>query len=132
MATTADRSASGPYPHTDPQLDLPVLPPQAYWAMDAFAEFETLRPGRLAAARRGNVIATSGHDARRPSAAHAAATDDELVWVPVPSGLAPIELASIVPAPLVVAPLAPLEDLALAEIPIEPIVIAPLIEEERP
>ena len=31
---------------TPREVDRPVLPPQAYWAMDPFEEFRTLRPGR--------------------------------------------------------------------------------------
>ena len=55
-----------------------------------------------------------------------------MAWIPVPSGLPAIELESLAPAPLVVAPLAPPEDIALAAIPLEPIDIAPLANEVTP
>ncbi len=105
-------------------IDRPVLPPQAYWGMDPFAEFETLRPGAFEGTRRPTRL-------RVPASAREADTP-AWTWLPVPAGLPPIELADISPVPIEVAPLAPLEDIALAEIPFEPIVIAPLIEEEKP
>jgi hypothetical protein len=53
-------------------------------------------------------------------------------WVPVPSGLPPIELESIAPAPIEIAPLAALEPITVEAIPLAPIVIAPVDEQERP
>lgn len=115
-------------------VDRPVLPPQAYWGMDAFEEWETLLPGR------GSRVSGTGH--RGPGTGNSAttgrttgarrATVPQLAWVPIPSGLPPIELESIAPAPLVVPPLASLEDISLAEIPLAPIAIDPIASEERP
>jgi len=117
-------------PHQTPRwgapedIDRPVLPPQAYWGMDPFAEFATLRPGAFEGKRRPTRprAPASGREADAPVTA----------WVPVPTGLPPIELAAIAPVSIEVAPFAPLEDIVLAEIPLLPIVIAPLIEEEKP
>jgi hypothetical protein len=109
-------------------IDRPVLPPQAYWGMDAFVEFETLRPETGTQEHRN--AGTQGRDSGRQGRRGAAG--DELAWVPVTSGLPPIELESIEPVPLSVAPVPPLEVIALAEIPLAPIVVGPLTEEERP
>lgn len=108
-----------------PDLNLPVLPPQAYWAMDAFDEFASLRPGasdlddRQAAPRR--QARGAGGDRLAGS----------LRPLP-PAGLAPIELEDISPAPVVMPPLASLEDIAFADLPLTPIVMTPITEEERP
>lgn len=99
-----------------PDLNLPVLPPEAYWAMDAFAEFESLRPG--AALQNTRVERGS----RRPAPN----------WAPQASTLPPIELTDIAPAPVVVAPLAELADIAFAEIPLAPIAMDPIAEQENP
>jgi hypothetical protein len=128
------QSENRPSLSSGPQLDLPVLPPQAYWAMDPFVEFEALRPGWRDSGRR-NAIVGAGRDESADASltARDSPADDELAWVPMPSGLAPIEIASIMPAPLVVAPITPLEDIALAEMALAPIVLTPLAdEEERP
>ena len=109
----------------------PVLPPQAYWGMDPFGEFATLRPGTRVTAQ---GVAPVGHVrdsvVARSITARRAVADDELTWEPLPSDLPPIELSSIVPAPLVAPVAVPLEDLTLAEIPLAPIVIAPLDDQE--
>ena len=98
----------------------PVLPPQAYWGMDPFQEFATLRPGTP-------IIA---HGSMRGALRARLLVDDELTSAPTPTGLPPIEVASIVPAPLVAAAAEPLEDITPAEIPLAPIVIAPLDDQE--
>lgn len=141
----ASAHASGlPAWGTPEEVVRPVLPPQAYWGMDPFHEFATLRPGtrvtadavlvtgaaprqEIAAAQR-NGQATLG-DALR---ARQAVADDELTWGPAASGLPAIDVAAIVPAPLVAAPVAPTEYIALADIPLAPIVITPLAEQENP
>jgi hypothetical protein len=122
----------------------PVLPPQAYWGMDPFREFATLRPGTRVTAdavprpepstRPGGSPAgrLGASAAERALSARQTVADDELTWVPVPSGLPPIELVSITPARLVAPAAAPLEDITPAEIPLAPIVIAPLDDQERP
>jgi hypothetical protein len=124
------------------EVDLPVLPPQAYWGMDAFAEFATLRPGaRVTASGSARGAHASDSIVRLSAVALAEAgrsltaqqtTDDELAWAPVPSGLPVIELESIAPAPLVAAPVSPIEEIAFADIPLAPIVVAPLDDQERP
>ena len=134
-------------------VDRPVLPPQAYWAMDAFQEFRTLRPdagtgtediarpGHQAFTNAGRQRGRSTGSPQPPVTAAGLGADDELGWAPETarseSGpyrpmLPSLELVPIEPAPLAVTPLAPLEDIALAEIPLEPIVIAPLSGEENP
>lgn len=131
---------------TPRELERPVLPPQAYWGMDAFEEWRTLRPGT--GQRAPATWATSGH--RQPAAGNRQLTDQpstpttapaprrlvdvestRLAYAPLPSGLPPIELESIAPAPLAFEPLAEPAPVDLPAITFEPIVIAPL-EEERP
>lgn len=120
----------------------PVLPPQAYWGMDPFHEFATLRPGtrvtsddptpvespKQGTSSSGRTTLAGG----RPLTAQAAAADDELTWQPMATGLPPIELVSITPAPLAAPAAVPLEDITLAEIALVPIAIAPLDDQEKP
>lgn len=109
-----------PAPRVVPDLNEPVLPPQAYWGIDAFEEFAALRPR----------VQTPGTTARQ---ARGRTTDRPwAVLPPAPSGLPPIELEDISPAPVVIPPLASLEDIALADLSLAPIVMAPITEEERP
>ncbi len=103
-------------------IDRPVLPPQAYWGMDPFAEFATLRPGAFEVTPRAARAPVSARKLPAPV----------LAWAPMPSGLPPIELDDIAAAPITVVPLARLEDIAPAEIELAPIVIAPFTEQERP
>jgi hypothetical protein len=133
-ATSGVEGASRPY---QPQVwgapretDLPVLPPQAYWGMDAFEEWKSLPPGATLGSRESGVRSReSGVGNRTPGTGEAAAV---LAWVPVPSGLPPIELESIAPAPIEIAPLAALEPITVDEIPLAPIVIAPVDAQEKP
>jgi hypothetical protein len=130
----AARSASGPYQPqvwgAPDEVDRPVLPPQAYWGVDAFEEWNSLQPG-VGSRESGVGNRTSGTGYRVPGtgAGQAAAV---MAWVPVPSGLPPIELESIAPAPIEIAPLAALEPITVGEIPLAPIVIAPVNEQETP
>ena len=111
----------------------PVLPPQAYWGMDPFQEFATLRPGTRVTAQALLSPSRAGDSFMRHAVrARQMAADDELPWEAMPTGLPPIELASIVPTPLTAALAAPLVDITPAEIPLAPIVIAPLDDQERP
>lgn len=136
------RSASGPYqPWGAPRgIDRPVLPPEAYWGMDAFEEWKRLRPsaggvgsgtGRRAPgpgwSRSRAVAGTRGGGARNDRA-----RAPQLAWAPVPSGLPPIELETIAPSPLAFEPLADPAPIDLPAITLDPIVIAPLEHEERP
>jgi hypothetical protein len=128
-ADEADRSESHPYQPWGAlrEIDRPVLPPQAYWGMDAFEEWRQL--GRSAeAAGRQPVIGNRQLTSPRPPREDAAA--GPLAWAPAPSGLPPIELEPIAPAPLAFEPLA--APLDLPAITLEPIVIAPLDEQEKP
>ena len=126
----------------------PVLPPQAYWGMDAFEEWRSLRPGS------GSRVPGAGDQEPDPRAGgrvidHAAdavaarglapagtprsqAAEDELAWAPAPSGLPGIELSSIAPAPLEVLPLDEPPPITLSEITLEPIELAPFDEQEMP
>jgi hypothetical protein len=106
----------------------PVLPPQAYWGMDPFREFATLRPGTRVTADGPVAPASSG----RHGDSSRRAADDQLILEPVPTSLPAIELVSIIPAPLITPATVPLEDITPAEIPLAPIVIAPLEDQERP
>jgi len=122
----------------------PVLPPQAYWGMDPFHEFARLRPGTRVTADAALLTEASPRKAiasaqrvdhaslRHVLRARQTVADDELTWGPASSGLPSIEVVSIVPAPLVAAPVAPTEYIALAAIPLAPIVITPLAEQENP
>ncbi|AMY11005.1 hypothetical protein LuPra_04249 [Luteitalea pratensis] len=101
----------------------PVLPPQAYWGMDPFREFATLRSGTQ---EHRNTGTQGGRQASAGTARNGAA------WVPPPSDLPPIDLESIVAASLDVAPAEPLEVITLADIPLATIVIGPITEEEDP
>jgi hypothetical protein len=110
------------------EIDSPVLPPQAYWGMDAFEEFATLRGDRLKAQGSGLKAQGSARDRvtqdRRTFAAVAYA------WVPTSSGLPPIEVDPIEPAPIEVPALPELEAITPADITLAPIVIAPLTDQE--
>ncbi len=134
-------------------VEQPVLPPQAYWGMDAFEEWKSLRPGvgsRKSGVGSGESGVGSGESGvgsgesgvgsgesgvgNRRVGTGASPTEGapQLAWVPLPSGLPPIELESIEAPPIRVAPLTPLEEIAVAEIQFEPIVIAPVNEQEKP
>ena len=135
MALDAANHSSGANPAwgRPEEVVRPVLPPQAYWGMDPFAEFATLRPGtHVTTAGIPPVGQVEGSGLRRSLAARQMAADDELTDAQAPSALPAIELVSIVPRSLEVAPALPLETITLAEIAVPPIVIVPLVEEERP
>ncbi|BCS33923.1 hypothetical protein TBR22_A31510 [Luteitalea sp. TBR-22] len=153
--------ASAPAWGTPQEVDRPVLPPQAYWGMDAFEEWASLRPGvgsresgvgrstpgsGLRAAGTGATAGT-GHRAagtgaspgtgrRAPGTGRTAGAGSvaapQMAWVPVPSGLPPIELEPIAPAPIEIAPVAALEDITVTDITLAPIVVAPVDEQEKP
>ena len=120
----------------------PVLPPQAYWGMDPFHEFATLRPwtrvtadGQKPVESAHQGLSSAGRVAQagaQPLTARDAVADDALTWQPMPTGLPPIELVSITPAPLAAPAAVPLEDITLPEIALVPIAIAPLDDQERP
>ena len=151
---TADTSENRPSPLIRKPVDLPVLPPEAYWAMDPFKEWERLRPGtghRAPSVRRR----TAGAGQRTETIARGAAAltvppgtlaDDELGWAGMaaspetmtaasenrPSPLALIRIAPIVSPPIDIAPLAPLDDITVTEITLAPIVVAPVDAQEKP
>jgi hypothetical protein len=141
LATRGAGAAPEPAWRTPQEIDRPVLPPQAYWAMDPFEEFATLRPGPQEHRSTGaQEHRTDARDDGRPDAFPATgpvssprtAADDEATWVAVSSDLSPIDVASIAAAPLLVPPVGPLEDITPAEIPLAPIVTAPLDDQEKP
>lgn len=114
------------------EIDRPVLPPQAYWGMDAFDEWKSLRPGSGGAS---SEVGRGVPPRRNPTAVRSSAgagTAPQLAWVPVPSGLPLVELEPITSTPIEVAPLAPLEDITITDIALAPIVIAPVDEQEKP
>jgi hypothetical protein len=125
-----------------PDIDRPVLPPEMYWAMDPFAEFATLRPS-FGPWRRpptdAPVMALSFASdvpdvAERPVPR---LPDDEDVQPAVSPGLPEITLATIMPAPVLVAPLPRPAAIELPAIAMTPITMAPidiqtLPEEENP
>jgi hypothetical protein len=121
--TTADKSENRPYPLIRKPVDLPVLPPEAYWAMDPFEEWERLRPST------GHRAPTVG----RPAAgagSRAAAPVAQRAWAM--ETLPAIELDTIETAPIDIAPLAPLDDITVTAITLAPIVIAPVDAQEKP
>lgn len=110
-------------------VDVPVLPPRAYWTMSAFDEFPQLRGEATSGV---SVVPTPSTVVTRPAAddlvatmAHNAAA--ERPWSPLP----PIELEDITPAPLEVPAITGLEPLALDPIEIAPIEIIPVDKELR-
>ena len=120
---TADTSENRPSPLIRKPVDLPVLPPEAYWAMDPFEEWKRLRPstGHQAPAV-GRPAVGAGSPAAAAVAPGAWATET----------LPPIELHTIETAPIDIAPLAPLDDITVTAIALAPIVIAPVDAQEKP
>jgi hypothetical protein len=109
-------------------VDVPVLPPRAYWEMSAVDEFERLRdsrpaPGAAAPPRRNTAVRTNRAVV---DVAHRIATG-EPPWSPLP----PIELDDIAPVPLDVPAIAGLEPLELEPIHIDPIHIVPVDKEQK-
>lgn len=120
---TADTSENRPSPLIRKPVDLPVLPPEVYWAMDPFEEWTRLRPGTgHRAPTLGRPAAGAGSRAAAPVAQSAWATET----------LPPIELDTIETAPIDIAPLAPLDDITVTAITLAPIVIAPVDTQEKP
>ncbi len=93
----------------------PVLPPQAYWGMDPFREFATLRPGTQEHRNAGAQEPGYAGQIRRRARPQASPTACRRRGLAQAVGFATHRLESIAPAPLVVAPVAPLEDIALAD-----------------
>ncbi len=109
----------------------PVLPPEAYWAMDAFEEWRRLRPGSgVRVPGSGDGVPVNAYRAARSERRRAG--DDELAWDPVPSGLPAITLTSILPPPLELPSLDEPAPIALEPITLAPIELAPLDEQEKP
>lgn len=109
-------------------VDIPVLPPRAYWTMSAFDEFATLRGGVSVAP----IVPEPSTGVTHPATEDLVATrtdnaEAERPWSP----LAPIELDDIAPAPLEVPAITGLEPLTLEPIEIAPIDIIPVEEELR-
>jgi hypothetical protein len=109
-------------------VDVPVLPPRAYWEMSALDEFEQLR----ATAPRGPARGTTGRAREasplQGSLAGAVAygpVPNDVPWSPLP----PIRLDDITPEPLEVPAIAGLEPLELESIHIDPIDIVPMDKE---
>jgi hypothetical protein len=105
-------------------VDVPVLPPEAYWAMSAFEEFERLRPSPPRTRRRD----------RAQIAEPALLEPDPAIlayWTPRPSTLEPIVIDDITPAPIDIGELAPIEPIDVAPIVIEPIEISQIAGDER-
>ncbi len=100
-------------------VDLPVLPPEAYWAMSPFEEFDRLQataPRRVTRTRRVPVRTLK---------------DGPLVWTPRPSTLEPIVFADITPEPLAVEAITDIPPLSVQPIHIGAIEISPLTGAER-
>lgn len=109
-------------------VDLPVLPPRAYWEMSAVDEFARLRDSRPALAatappRRNTAARTNSAVV---DVAHRTA-GGEPPWSPLP----PIELDDIAPAPLEVPAIAGLDPIELEPIHIDPIDIVPVDKEQQ-
>lgn len=100
-------------------VDLPVLPPRAYWEMSAIEEFETLRPTRPVELSHPSANLESSFETLTT------AVPDALSSVP------PIVIEDITPEPLAVHALGAPQPIALAPIEIAPIDIASLDKENR-
>jgi hypothetical protein len=105
-------------------VDVPVLPPRAYWEMSALDEFEQLR----ATARRDPAPATTdgAREASTASDRYGVASN----WTPLPSSLPPIEIEDIAPAAIEIPPVVAPAPITLAPIDIAPIDIG-LWDKER-
>jgi hypothetical protein len=109
-------------------VDVPVLPPRAYWEMSALDEFERLRvtaPRRPARAATGRARAASTALDSATSAMAYVPDSNDVPWSPLP----PIRLDDITPEPLEVPPITGLEPLELESIHIDPIDIVPMDKE---
>ena len=103
-------------------VDVPVLPPRAYWEMSPFEEFERLRPSRPQSSRVGRTW--PDRERPRPVLAY---TDAERPWEPLP----PVDIVDITPSPLDVPPLPPLTPIDIPAIEIAPIEIVPHDQEQK-
>lgn len=108
-------------------VDMPVLPPRAYWEMSAFEEFERLRGGRVADAEIPSSVRPVRAVPRTVAAVAYHTSGRETPWTSLP----PIQLDDIAPAPLEVAAISGLEPLELEPIRIEPIDIVPVDKEQE-
>lgn len=104
-------------------VDVPVLPPRAYWTMSAFDEFESLRghTAVLPSARRNSMAATA-----------VAVTPPVMAgdWM-LPLSLPPIVIEDITTEPIQVVEISAPTPIALAPIDIVPIDIGSGEQEER-
>jgi len=116
-------SENRPSPVIRKPVDLPVLPPEAYWAMDPFEEWKRLRPST---GHQAPAVGRPAGGAGSPAAAAVA----QGAWAT--ETLPPIELHTIETAPIDIAPLAPLDDITVTAIALAPIVIAPVDAQEKP
>lgn len=111
-------------------VDVPVLPPRAYWEMSALDEFERLRataPRRPEPAATGRVReASTALESVAGSTAYDPVPND-VPWSPLP----PIRLDDITPEPLEVPAITGLEPLELESIHIDPIDIVPMKKEQK-
>lgn len=106
-------------------VDLPVLPPRAYWQMSAVEEFAQLRPETRAAETVATVAANAG-----PRATPAAAASSPVAVAGAgPDAAPPVEAGPIAIEPLAVAPLGAAAALDLVPIGIAPIPVLPLTQE---
>lgn len=97
-------------------VDVPVLPPRAYWEMSAVDEFERLRATSTASDR----DSVAGPVAYGP-------VPHDVPWSPLP----PIRLDDITPDPLEVPAITGLEPLELESIHIDPIDIVSMDKEQE-
>lgn len=109
-------------------VDVPVLPPRAYWEMSALDEFERLRPtaprDRAPAATGGARAGSTPLDSVAGAMAYGPVSND-VPWSPLP----PIRLDDITPEPLEVPAITGLEPLELESIHIDPIDIVRMDKE---
>lgn len=110
-------------------VDVPVLPPRAYWEMSAIEEFERLRPAQT----RSRVTSRTMSAAPASAAASSFAARDvaRLPAADMRPPLAPIEIDAIETTPVAIEALAAPTPIDIAPVVIEPVMLSPLTQEEE-
>ncbi len=108
-------------------VDVPVLPPRAYWEMSAFEEFTRLEASRTAATRRETSSARAAAEPR--GTAQRSSAEGLPVNGPPQDGIAPIAIAAIDMGDIDVTPIGPLPAIAVGDIDVPELTVTPLSEE---
>lgn len=103
-------------------VDVPVLPPRAYWEMSAIGEFERLRPPPRPSRQ------SPPHEASAAATRASAGVGGTIAaW----ADIAPIEIDAIEAAPVTIEALAVPPAIDIAPVVIDPVVVTPVTEEEQ-